>query len=487
MKILIAASEGVPFCKTGGLADVVGALSQRLGGEGHDLCVFLPKYRAVEFGSLSGGMAQTLDVPVGGETLKVQLRYAQFKSVSVCFVDHPESFDRDGLYGSGGADFPDNDRRFILFCRAVMEGARTLGFKPEVIHAHDWQAALVCAYLKGPYAEDPHFRDCASLLTVHNLAYQGVFPRASLSLAGFPEEEFASEKFEFYGRVNFLKAGLVSADLITTVSPTYAREIQTQEQGCGLDGLLRARAADVQGVLNGIDSNHWDPMADSFLPKRYSPENVAEGKAACKAAFQKECGLPQRPDLPLVGVVSRFDRQKGLDLGLQALRPRLGRCQLAALGSGDPGIARQFEELSREFPQDVHLKQAFDEPFAHRVYAASDIFLMPSRFEPCGLGQMIAMRYGSLPVVARTGGLADTVFEGQGGGVPGNGFLARHDDAEDLGRALDRALASYGSPTWRDRRRGAMGSDFSWGRPVEAYLDLYRRARRKSAERAGVR
>lgn len=477
MKILVAASEAVPFCKTGGLADVVGALTQRLGALGHDVCLFLPKYRAIRAASLEGGMTQPLKVPLDGGTVDVGLTFLHRRGVSVYFVDYPLFFDREGLYGNAGKDHKDNDRRFALFSRAVLEGAKAIGFKPDVIHIHDWQTGLVAAHLKRHYKDDPHFAGTGSVFTIHNMAYQGNFPRAALEVCGFGPEDWSSEGLEYHGQVSYLKGGIVHSDKLTTVSAAYAREIQeSPDRGFGFEGLLQRRSKDLRGILNGIDLDVWDPSRDASLARRYSPADAAAGKAACKEALQRECGLEVRGDRPLIGVVSRLDHQKGLDIALEALEPRLNRCQLVVLGTGDPALTEMFAALERRRAGSVHFHRAFDESFAHRVYAASDLFLMPSRFEPCGLGQMIAMRYGAVPVVSRTGGLIDTVFEEPRDGRPANGFLSEPGDGESLARALDRAIGEFGAPAWDARVRAAMSGDFSWDRSVELYLDIFHEA-----------
>ena len=477
MKILVAASEAVPFCKTGGLADVVGALTHRLGALGHDVCLFLPKYRAVRAASLEGGIAQTLKVPLAGGTVDVGLSFLHRRGVSVYFVDYPLYFDREGLYGSAGKDHEDNDRRFALFSRAVLEGAKAIGFKPDVIHVHDWQTGLVAAHLKRHYRNDPHFAGTGCVFTIHNMAYQGNFPRAALEAGGFGPEDWSSEGLEYYGQVSYLKGGIVHADKLTTVSEAYAREIQeSPDRGFGLEGLLQRRSKDLHGILNGIDLEVWDPSRDANLARRYSPADAAAGKAACKEALQRECGLEVRGDRPLIGVVSRLDYQKGLDIALAALEPRLDRCQLVMLGTGDPSLTEMFAALERRRAGLVHFHRSFDEAFAHRIYAAADLFLMPSRFEPCGLGQMIAMRYGAVPVVSSTGGLTDTVFEEPSDGRPANGFLSEPGDGDDLAKALDRAIGEFASPAWAARVSAAMAGDFSWDRSVERYLDIFREA-----------
>jgi len=476
VKILFVASEAVPFCKTGGLADVVGTLAHKLGAAGHDVCLFLPKYRAVRAAPLEEGQARPLSVTLAGETFEVGLRFLHRRSVTTYFVDYPPFFDRDGLYGVSGRDHEDNDRRFALFCVAALEGAKAVGFKPDVVHAHDWQAGPVCAHLKRRFAGDPFFAKTASVFTVHNMAYQGLFPRAALEAAGFGAEDWTSDGLEYYGQISYLKAGLAYADRLTTVSPTYAREIQGSEHGFGFEGLLLRRTKQLRGVLNGLDTEVWDPSRDAALPRRYGPADAAAGKAACKEALQRECGLEVRADRALIGVVSRLDYQKGLDLAIPAVESRLDRAQFAVLGTGDPALTEQLAALERRHPGKVHFHRQFDESFAHRVYAAADVFLMPSRFEPCGLGQMIAMRYGAVPVAARTGGLSDTVFEDASAGRPINGFLCAPNDGADLARALDRALGARGGAAWDARVRAAMAGDFSWDRSIAEYLEVYREA-----------
>lgn len=484
MKILLAASEAVPFCKTGGLADVVGALGQKLGALGHDVCLFLPKYRAIEAAALQGGIAQPVKVPFDGRQVEVSLRFMQRKAVSVQFVDYPPFFDREGLYGREGADHPDNDARFALFSRAVLEGTKAVGFKPDVIHIHDWQTSPIAVYLKRDYKDDPFFEKTSCVLTVHNLAYQGNFPRGTLETASFAAEDFTPDALEYYGQVSYLKGGLVFADALTTVSPTYAREIQeSAERGFGLEGLLRKRSDELFGVLNGLDVEVWNPERDSSLPRKYGAADAVAGKLACRKAVREECGLAAG-DAPMIGVVSRLDYQKGLDLAIAAIEPRLSRCSFVVVGTGDASLREALSALSRRHPGRVHYRAAFDDAFAHRVYAASDMFLMPSRFEPCGLGQMIAMRYGAVPVVAKTGGLADTVFETPEAGRRANGFVCKPGDAADLGAALDRALAAFVRPDWPERVAAAMACDFSWDRSVTRYVELYQRAKGARASAA---
>ncbi|HVA66695.1 MAG TPA: glycogen/starch synthase [Elusimicrobiota bacterium] len=484
MKIILAAGEAVPYCKTGGLADVAGTLARNFSGLGHDVCLFLPKYRGLK--NVPARLERvSVEVSAGTERRSLSIASAPLPqpagvsgSLRLCLVDDPALYDRDGLYNAGGKDHPDNDLRFIIFCRAVLEGAKAIEFRPDIIHAHDWQAGLVPAYLKRHHRDDPFFARAAGVMTIHNMAYQGNFPRESAALAGFGPEDFNSEALEFYGKMSFLKAGIAFADRLTAVSPTYAREIQeSAEKGFGMEGLLSRRRDDLVGILNGLDVDFWNPKTDKRLPKKFDACQAAAGKAACKKALRDECGLRQEPQKPLAAVISRFDYQKGLDLAIAALEPRLDRCQLAVLGDGDSGLAQAFSALAQRHPGAVFLRHGFDEILAHRIYAAADLFLIPSRFEPCGLGQMIAMRYGGIPLAAKTGGLCDTVFEAAA--APGrcaNGFLCAPNDGADLARALDRALAAWGTADWAARVSCAMSGDYSWDKSVPQYLSVYESA-----------
>ncbi|MFA6002609.1 MAG: glycogen/starch synthase [Elusimicrobiota bacterium] len=474
MKILQAASEAFPFCKTGGLADVIGALSQKLGAAGHDVLLFLPKYRAVEAAQLRGGIAYSLDIPFGSGSVQVWLRYMQWRSVSVQFIDCPTLFDRDGIYGKDGRDHADNDLRFAVFSRAVLEGAKAMGFKPDIVHLHDWQAALAAAYLKKQYGRDPFFAQSASVLTVHNIAYQGAFPARSMLQAGFSRSDLRSAALGAgsAARYSFLKAGLACADWLTTVSPTYAREVQGRDNGQGMETVMRRRRSRLRGIVNGIDLDYWNPARDAFLPQRYSFGDLA-GKTACKKAFLAECRLRGGERLPLVGMVARLDPQKGWDLAMKAMAPHLRRCRMVAIGEGDPRLAAAVSKWAARHRGVVHFHCGYSEDLAHRVYAASDMLLMPSRFEPCGLGQMIAMRYACVPVVARTGGLMDTVRED---GPDADGFTAESGDARDFSRAVGRALQAWAGPGWKDRVQAGLRRDSSWDASVRRYLELFERA-----------
>jgi starch synthase len=486
MNIAVAASEGVPFAKTGGLADVVGSLSQQLAKKGHRVALFLPLYKAVSAGQFKlEPVPGHFWIPIGEGLERARLAKTRWDGVDVYFVDNPKYFDRDELYGSGGGDYLDNDERFIFFSRAVLEGLKYIDLKPDVLHCHDWQTALVPAYLKTRYHTDAFYSRTGNVLTVHNMAYQGQFTKDALFLAGFGWSDFTPDKLEFYGGVNFMKAGLVYADALTTVSPTYAREIQTKELGAGMDGVLRQRAKDLLGVLNGLDVDFWNPASDAGLPEKYSASSAKQGKAAAKRALQQSSGLDASPRAPLIGIVSRLEEQKGLDLAPAVLEPFLaGGAQAVVVGTGQPDIVQKFEQLAAKFPTKVAFKPGYDEALAHRAYAACDVFLMPSRFEPCGLGQMIAMRYGSVPVVTRTGGLADTVADATERPREGNGFVAAKAESADIAGALERALAMYAKETdWSALMRRCMETDFAWERSAALYVELFEKVAKRAAER----
>ncbi|MCM2268049.1 MAG: glycogen synthase GlgA [Elusimicrobiales bacterium] len=476
MKILIAASEAFPFCKTGGLADVTGALAQVFSrGEGSEVVLFLPRYRNVGGGAFSpkatGG---SFLIPVGGRMETATMSRVQWGKVAVYFIENPKFFDRPGIYRTAAGDYEDNDERFLFFSRAVLEGAKFIGFKPDVIHCHDWQTGLVPAYLRTLYRIDSFFAKTASVFTIHNIAYQGMFGKETLLKAGFSWLDFTPERLEFYGGVNYMKSALVFADLITTVSPTYASEIQYRpEFGHGLEGVLKHRTSDLFGILNGIDEEIWDPATDTFLERGYELKSFQRGKAAAKKALQKELGLEENKDLILAGVVSRLDQQKGLDVLLKAAPDFVDKMQFVVLGAGDPGLADAFGALAAAKPKRVAFKTGMDEALAHKIYGASDIFLMPSRFEPCGLSQMISMRYGALPVVTRTGGLKDTVFY-NGEPKDSNGFAIDNADPAQLHSVLGHIVSLYGwRENWNMMVRNAMRGDFAWGKSAEAYLKLF--------------
>jgi starch synthase len=476
MKILVAASEAFPFCKTGGLGDVVGALAQVFSRtEGNEVALFIPRYRNIGGGAFSfKAVGGSFLIPVGNRVETATMSHVQWGKVSVYFIENPGYFDRPGIYRANFGDYEDNDERFMFFSRAVLEGAKFIGFKPDVIHTHDWQTGLVSAYLSTLYRIDSFFAKTASVLTINNVAYQGMFPRETLLKAGFSWADFTPEKLEFYGGLNYLKAAIVSADLITTVSPTYASEIQFKpEFGKGLEGVLKSRSAAFFGILNGIDDELWDPATDTFIERGYDQKSFAKGKAVCKKALQHRLGLEESNDLPLAGVVSRLDYQKGLDL-LAAIAGDLSdKMQFAILGVGDPALTEAFARLAKERPLRIFFKPGFDESLAHKIYAGSDMFIMPSRFEPCGLPQMIAMRYGSLPVVTRTGGLKDTVNYASEP-KDSNGFAIDSADEGELRSILGHIVSLFAwKENWNLMVANARMGDYSWARSAQEYLRLF--------------
>ncbi len=477
MKILFAASEGVPFCKTGGLADVVGALPDVLAAKRHTVRLFLPLYRDVRerFPKIKF-IGRTLNLSFDGRTEPVQIWQADVRAnFRVYFAGSATFFDRPGIYGSHpGTSYPDNDRRYAFFSRAVFEMAKAVDFKPDIIHAHDWQTGLMMAHQKFHYSSDSFFAKTATLFTIHNLAYQGNFPAPSFHMTGLPARAYEPKGLEFYGKVSFLKAGLVYSDAINTVSPTYAKEISSDPVfGCGLEGVLRERSADFQGIVNGIDVKFWNPKTDPNLASAFDRENV-EPRLRCKHDLQRLAGLNEEPNTPLLAFIGRLDHQKGIDLLIETLPAVLKKgAQFVSLGQGNIQYQKDLQQLQRMYPAQVYVKTDFAEPFAHKIYAGADIFLMPSRFEPCGLGQMIAMRYGAVPVVTPTGGLVDTVID-SGKSPSGTGFVAADLTAGAFLTAMRTAVEKWANKTeWRSLQQQGMSQDFSWRHSVKDYLMLY--------------
>ncbi len=461
MKVAIIAPEVVPFSKTGGLADVAGALPGALARLGADVIVISPFHRSVRMHATEPASG-LIAVPLGSGAAWGAVR----RSGRHFFLEHDHFFDRPALYGDDQGDYPDNAARFSFFCRGALEILRIAGIAPDILHLHDWQAALVPLYAKSLHA--PAFLRSKTVLTIHNLAYQGRFPKSELALTGFGWDRFTARELEFFDDVNFLKGGLVHADALTTVSPTYAREIQTPEHGWGLDGVLRGRSAALRGILNGVDTAEWSPESDGHIAAKYSQRSL-EGKAACKADLQRRCGLPVRADLPLLSMVGRLVEQKGIDIFVAAFE-RLARqdLQIVVLGTGDRGYQDALLATAAGFPNRASIHVTFDDAFAHQIMAGSDMLLVPSRYEPCGLTQIYALRYGTVPVVRSTGGLADTVESG----VTGFRFEEYSPDGllwsvgEALGVFRDRAR-------WEAIRRAGMAKDFSWDASARQYMRLF--------------
>ncbi len=482
-RVLFVSSEVVPFAKTGGLADVVGALPSALVKLGCEVAVVMPHYRRLSPEKFHLRMeAKDVPVPMGmGEMnaniLSTQLGYTPYK---VYFIQNDRYFDREGLYGTAEGDFQDNAERFAFFSRAVLEMLKTIHWYPHLLHLNDWQTGLTAAYLKTLYHDLPYYERIRILFTIHNMAYQGLFPKYVLPMTGIGWEEFTSEKIEFYGQVNYLKSGLVYSDALNTVSEKYAQEIQTDEYGHGLQGLLRARAADLYGIVNGIDYAEWNPATDKEIPEQYTPKSHRL-KAESKKKLLREVDLEFNPETPVIGVVSRLTDQKGMDLIAEIINVFLSLdVQFVILGTGDPRYHSLFQELQARYPRKLAAAIRFDNPLAKLIYAGSDMFLMPSRFEPCGLGQMIAMKYGTIPIVRRTGGLSDTVEELSTDGNKGTGFIFDNYKSGELLSAIQRAVNAFHQPElWADLVQRAMRQDFSWDASARKYQDLYETIMRK--------
>ncbi|MGB9691006.1 MAG: glycogen synthase GlgA [Candidatus Sumerlaeaceae bacterium] len=483
MRILLVSSEVEPFAKTGGLADVAGSLPLELARLGHDVRVAMPKYRAVD--ELRFNLVPILDeiiVRLGDTSYLTQIKRSYFPKtqVPVYFVQCHSCFDRDGLYQENGVDYHDNEVRFGVFCKAVIWLLKALDWMPDVIHCNDWQTALIPIFLHNDSevaAADPAFTRMKVLYTIHNLAYQGLFELDSLKRLGLPLSLFTPEKLEFYGKINLMKGGIVFADAVSTVSRRYAEEIQTPEFGCGLDGLLRQRRDRLYGIMNGIDYTIWDPQRDPHLPVHYSPKSLG-GKTRCKKALQKELGLEENTDIPLVAMISRLDPQKGFDLVVEALEAIMAEnLQFVLLGTGQPRYHEIFGEAAKRWPGRMSVNLRLDVPLSHRIEAGADIFLMPSRYEPCGLNQLYSMRYGTIPVVRHTGGLADSVTDACETNIKAGtatGFVFEDFSAHAMMEALRRAFSAYKKkPLWRQLQRTAMAQDFSWHASAKKYEDLF--------------
>jgi starch synthase len=475
LNILIMAAEMVPFAKTGGLADVVGALPKALHAQGHDVRVALPRYGRID--PQRFGMQPVFDgypVPMDDRRVEAQLLRATAPGgVLVYFVDNEQYYARDGIYM-----YEDDADRFIFFCRAVLEGLRHLDWRPDVIHCHDWHTALVPNWLKTVYRDDPFFAGTACVFTIHNLAYQGIFGHRVLEIAGVNEFDFEAHPDlpHLNEAVDFMGRGIYYADIVTTVSQTYAAEILTPERGEQLDPLLRERQDRLYGVLNGIDTELNNPATDPYLAAHYTVADL-QGKQICKADLQREAGLAQHPTTPVIGIISRLADQKGFDLIDQIIEPlvRDHDVQLVILGTGEQRYHERLTNLRVRYPQRVALFLTFRAALAQKIYAGADLFLMPSRFEPCGLGQMIALRYGTIPVVRSTGGLADTVQDYNPQTLAGNGFAFQPYEALALYGALVRALEHYrDAATWQRLIQHAMAADHSWDASARRYVELYR-------------
>ncbi len=453
MKVLFLSSEVAPFAKTGGLADVAGTLPSALAEKGLEVIITLPKYRGIK-----------------GKTSKIG-------KVKVYFIENDIFFDRKYLYGGMRGDYPDNLKRFAFYCRQSLALAKKIKFKPDIIHCNDWQTALVPVYLKSMKKHDFFFKKSKTIFSIHNLAYQGLFPRAQLSFTGLKNDTFCQKALEYYGKINLMKGGLIGADVLTTVSQTYSKEITTREYGCGFEKILFSRRRDLFGILNGIDYLLWNPETDKNIYENYNVKNLSRKKNN-KAALQKETGLAVNKDVPLLGIISRLAYQKGLDLLAEIVKPLLTRgAQLILLGTGEKKYHDVFLKIAGgKYKKNVSINLKFDAVLANKIYAASDIFLMPSRYEPCGLGQLISMKYGTIPVARATGGLADTVIDFNKNPKRGTGFIFKQDSSSAFLRATERALKVYqDKKNWLNLMKRVMNKDFSWDKSAVKYIKLYKK------------
>jgi starch synthase len=492
MNIVFAASECVPFSKTGGLADVVGALPKALAELGHNVSVYLPKYKQTRLADRANTPKPGVPgIPSDTET-KVLLRSVtvpfddQYRFCSVLdggrssgvqfyFIDYPSFFGREALYGTPAGDYPDNAERFALYCRAVLEASKILGV-PHIFHCHDWQSALVPVLLRTSYTEDPVFRGTHTVFTIHNMGYQGLFPSDTLPLLMLPWDLLAIDKMEFWGKVNFLKGALAFSDYITTVSRKYSQEIQTPEYGFGLDGVLRARSGIVTGIINGVDYSEWSPERDKLIVRPYSADQL-EGKTECRYDLLRQFGLNASADLPVIGIVSRFVAQKGFDL-IAEIADDLARLPLVvtALGSGDKEYQDLFLKLRRQFPDKFAVKIAYDNTLAHKIEAGADMFLMPSRYEPSGLNQMYSLKYGTVPIVRATGGLDDSIIPWDSKTGEGTGFKFSSYSGSALLAAIQEALKIFkDKAAWGRLVLNGMKKDFSWTASAKEYVKIYER------------
>jgi starch synthase len=474
LHVAFVTSEMAPFVKTGGLADISAALPKALARLGHRVTVVIPRYRNIAFPP--GEFAGSVHVPVDAVTRSAGFyRKTLEPGLDVVFLEHPPFFDRAVPYG----EYDDNRLRFAFLCRGALEYFRSRGERPDVFHAHDWQAGLVPVYLKSFYWDDPTLHRSPSVFTIHNVAYQGVFAPNTIDVLGLPWHLGRSEALEFHNGISYLKGGILFSEFVNTVSPTYAREIQGPEHGYGFDGILRSRGADLSGILNGVDYDDWSPEHDRHIAQTYSADAMA-GKAACKADLLRTFNLPEFPDLPVVGIVSRLVWQKGFDIVARAWFDIVSRpLRLVAVGTGEPEVEAGLRGLQDRDDQRFAVKFTYDEALAHKITAGADMFLMPSRFEPCGLTQMYSLRYGTVPIVRSTGGLVDTVTPADGNGG-GTGFRFDAADGTALIWALDQALTAYkDKKAWKSLQQNGMRLDFSWERSAQAYVDLYKRARQR--------
>jgi starch synthase len=490
LNVLFLSSEVEPFAKTGGLADVAGALPQYLKHLDVEVRITMPRYGSIDgrrFKLHDMARLREISVPVGGETHSVSLKSSFIGSkndkVQVYFIDIPNFFGRNGLYvdAESKKDFPDNDERFILFSRATLEVLKRLGWQPDILHCNDWQTGLIPAYLKTVYGDDPFYRETKVVFTIHNMAYQGIFPKSSFAKTGLPAHLFSPHGVEAYGSVNMLKSGLVFSDAITTVSRKYAEEIRSnQEFGCGLQGVVAARQQDVSGILNGIDYEVWNPAIDELIPQKYDSSSL-DLKQENKKELLNRFNLPYDEHMPVIGMISRLADQKGFDLIGQIMDQLMALdLQLVILGTGEKKYHDMLERAHQRYPARMGIDLSFNNELAHLIEAGSDMFLMPSRYEPCGLNQMYSLKYGTIPIVRATGGLDDTIDDLDEKTGKGTGFKFQRYDSGELLHAIRRALEAFRNTTaWRKIMKNAMAKDYSWESSAKKYVQLYRSLAKK--------
>jgi starch synthase len=475
--------EAVPFAKTGGLADVAGALPRFLQSLGCDVKMMMPYYRMVkESGPPLQYLGQEVEVPMGDEVLKADIYKGQLnQNIPVYLIGRDEFFDRGNLYGTPRGDYFDNAERFIFFSKAALLSCQFLSLSPEIIHHHEWQTGLIPAYLRSIYRSDPLLSQTATLFTIHNIAYQGIFKKEKFGLTGLPAEMYSPEGIEFWERINFMKAGIVYADVINTVSQKYAEEIQSAEYGYGLEGILAKRKEDLFGILNGVDYQDWNPSHDPYLAAPYDPNDLS-GKKKCKKDLLKTFRLPASlMSSPLLGIISRLADQKGFDLLAEILDELFNLdIGLILLGTGEQKYHDLFQQVAQRHPQKAGVRIAYDDRLAHQIEAGADFFLMPSKYEPCGLNQIYSLKYGTIPIVRSTGGLDDTIVNYDPVTGKGNGFKFTHYNAQEFLNQIKVAIGFYSQPEhWKQLLRNAMAEDFSWQRSAGSYFQLYQKAMKK--------
>jgi len=476
LNIVFIASEASPLAKTGGLADVAGSLPHALKHLGHDLTVIIPFYRneIQKSGIETHDMNQSIAMWADGEQRHCPLHEAWCDGLRFVLIEQDDMFNREGIYGPAGGAYEDNLLRYILFSRVALEAAANLDRPVDILHCHDWQTGMIPLLLKTQYQHKPNIARAKTVYTIHNLAYQGYFPASWIHRLGLPSHHFHPEGYEFHGQINCMKSAITDADALTTVSPTYAGEILTPEYGCHIEGFLRNHAYKLSGIVNGLDIDQWDPTTDDAIASHYAADNC-DGKATCKQALQTQCGLTVDASIPLLVLISRLADQKGIDLLLANAARWIERgYQMVILGSGDPHTEQALHELADTNPSSLYFWRGFNETLARQIYAGGDIFLMPSRFEPCGLGQLMAMRYGTIPVVRATGGLKDTVVDHTHDPEHATGFHFTDAIPEAFDRALEQAISSYRQPhEWSGIRSRAMQRDSSWEASAADYQTLY--------------